>query len=110
MTTEAVIEHTMLMGKLCALSEAVLKGMDEQEAVQGTSDDEAGQLMERANEALQEACDALQKLFSGDKSSIGTPGSSVDDPGFKRMFWKTFLPLFTAFNLLYGMSRSQEAR
>ena len=109
MTTEAVIEHTMLMGKLCALSEAVLKGMEEQEAVQETSD-EAGQLMERANEALQEACDALQTLFSGDKSSIGTPGSSVDDPDFKRMFWKTFLPLFTAFNLLYGMSRSQEAR
>lgn len=97
----------MLMGKLCALSEAVL---EQQEAVQETPEGEAGQLMERANKALQEACDALQTLFCGDESSIGTTGSSTDDPGFFRLFWKTFLPSMTAFNLLYGQSQAHDAR
>ena len=104
---DVVTEHSVLMGKLCSLSEAVLH-----EGMQTTQDqpgEEVGRLMERANGALQEACDALQALFVGD-ASPGVAVDQADDPKFFRVFWRTFLPSITAFNLLYGLSRSQDAR
>ncbi len=107
---EAVTEHTMLMGQLCSLSEAVLNGIGEQETEQ-PSVEETNELMGRANRCLQEACDALQAIYVGNApSSHDEIRSAVNDPGFYRLFWRTFLPSITVFNLLYGQSRAHDAR
>ena len=107
MMDEAVAEHNMIIGKLCSLSEAVLEVLATPDAVVDLS---AIQLLERANASLHEACSALQTLFGGQAPSSGASDSSDEDLGFHRLFWKTYLPSFTAFSLLYGQSRSHDAK
>ena len=104
---EVVTEHTMLMGQLCSLSEAVLRSIAEQETEQPVFEEAMG----RTNRSLQAACDALQAIYVGDaQSRHAETQSPVNDPGFHRLFWKTYLPSFTVFSLLYGQSRAHDAK